>query len=417
MNKGLIFSLCAAVFLAGCADKSTVNNTSNNITENKMQYEENLKNGLKKNEKNTKKEYTEEVFLGKISDIFPDLSMANAIAGILEKNIDDTVTKEKLANITGIFNVPLNDTYSLEGIGYLTGVTGINCCKNNVKEIPAEIGNLTNLEVLDFCKAYSLTTIPPEIGKLKNLKLIRLNLTEVKSLPKEIGELTNLELLFCPGMECIPKEIGHLNNLEVLDINGSNLGESINSITKLTNLRRLNMGNCSIKELPKDIGNLKNLQSLNLFGNDIRKIPAGIGKLIDLYDINTYDNYNLDEDYKKYFPKKYDYEKEIFKGQDCIIKLPEQVKENITKVTYELKEESKEKNYSGDLGGYRKEYSWLLPEYNKYTTITPEKLDNNKLVLKNSLLPKEGAYTFRIVVENKEGCPLYSVYKWFIKVK
>lgn len=401
-----------------------------------FQYKGNSKEKEITNEERTKKS-NEADSLGKITDVFPDPSMAERIASILKKKIDDTVTKKELGSINGIFHVPVNDTYSLKGIGYLTGLTGINCCKNNVEKIPEEIGNLTNLEILDCCKAYSLMSIPPEIGKLKKLKLMRLSMSGINALPKEIGELSNLELLFCPSMDSIPKEIGslknlrilicenlksvpeeigNLENLEDLDIHGSNLGESINSITKLKNLRKLDMGRCNIKELPKDIGDLKNLEHLNLFGNDIRKIPVEIGKLVDLESLNTYDNYNLDEDYEKYFPKEYYYEKKIVKGQDCIIELPDQLK-GISKLTYQLKQKGADDSYNNIFNKYGDFYSGLLTKYHKYTTIIPEKTDNNNLLIKSSLLPKKGACLFRIVVENEENYPLRSVYKWLITVK
>ena len=96
--------------------------------------------------------------LGKISDVFPDHTLAQKIAETLGKDVSDIVSKEELAGIKGEFLVPLNDTADLTGIGYLTGITTLSCYKNNVRRIPAEIGNLVNLEYLNFSKAYVLKT-------------------------------------------------------------------------------------------------------------------------------------------------------------------------------------------------------------------------------------------------------------------
>src|SRR5204863_4097901 len=97
----------------------------------------------------------------------------------LTKEITDNVTVEELGRIKGDFEVGPGEVSNLTGIGYLKGIDSFHCYKNEVTEIPGEIGKLTNLKYLDFCKAFSLKTIPPEIGKLKKLKKIRLCLTDL----------------------------------------------------------------------------------------------------------------------------------------------------------------------------------------------------------------------------------------------
>ena len=90
--------------------------------------------------------------------------------------------------------------------------------------IPAEIGNLTSLEVLYLGTAGPLTgPLPPEIGNLANLRVISIAYTDIKGpLPPEIGHLTNLEEMRIYGNHLfggpIPPEIGSLTSLYWLDL-------------------------------------------------------------------------------------------------------------------------------------------------------------------------------------------------------
>lgn len=236
---------------------------------------------------------------------FPDTSLALLVAAKLNKKITDNVTIKELATIKGYFEVGPGEVSNLKGIGYLIGIDSFNCYKNEVTEIPAEIGNLINLKSLDLCKAFSLAKIPTQIGKIKHLKYIRLSLTEVKTLPKEIGNLTELETLLvcCNSLTEIPKEIGNLKKLIVLDIHSNSFKTIPNEICNLTSLTSLDISYCGLKKLPENLGNLKQLQTLNLFNNDLKYLPKSIKLLNNLSYLNVFDNYNLSESYKKYLPK------------------------------------------------------------------------------------------------------------------
>ncbi|ANI87976.1 hypothetical protein A9P82_00770 [Arachidicoccus ginsenosidimutans] len=237
--------------------------------------------------------------------IFPDTTLAELVASRLNKTLADSVTIKEIGNITGEFNCgAFEELSNLTGIGYLTGITAFNCSKNSVTELPAEIGNLTNLESLDLGKAFSLNKIPPEIGKLKRLRYIRICLTELKELPAEIGDLTNLDTLwiFSNQLKTIPKEIGNLKHLVSLDIHSNNIGSLPDEICNLTSLVSLNASHCGLKTLPKNIGNLSKLHSLNLFNNDLEYLPTSISKLNNLSKLNVLNNYKLSESYKKDLP-------------------------------------------------------------------------------------------------------------------
>ncbi len=267
---------------------------------------------------NTKKESQQNNFI----KFFPDTALAILVAEKLSKKITDSVTVKELASIKGDFEVGPGDVSKLTGIGYLIGIDTLDCYKNEVTEIPAEIGRLTNLKYFNFCKAYALNKVPAEIGKLKKLKKIRLCLTEIKSIPKEIGSLPNLNILwmFCNDFKEIPKEIGNLKRLKDLDIHSNKITKLPNEVCNLKSLTSLDISYCGLERLPDSIGNLKSLEFLNLFGNDLRQLPRSIERLDNLGYLNVFDNFKLSEKYKNYLPQLLRKKKKIVKSHTKLAK-------------------------------------------------------------------------------------------------
>ena len=96
-----------------------------------------------------------------------------------------------------------------------------------IGEIPAEIGNLDNLESLALFRNELSGEIPPEIGDLDNLKSLRLDNNKLSGeIPSEIGDLTNLTRLYLDNNNLsgeIPSEIENLTNLWSLEIQNNDL--------------------------------------------------------------------------------------------------------------------------------------------------------------------------------------------------
>ncbi len=235
---------------------------------------------------------------------FPDTSLAELVAIRLNKKITDITNPKELSSIQGGFEVGPGGVKDLKGIGYLTNIDSFSCYKNEVSELPSEIGQLSKLKYLDLNKAFSLDTIPAEIGKLTQLKMIRLSLTEVSSIPKEIGNLVNLETLWLGNNEIakLPKEIGNLKKLTDLDISSNQLKQVPDEICNLGELTRLMITHCGLETLPENIGNLKNLKTLNLNNNHLHFLPKSIANLTKLSYLNVFDNPALSESYKEYLP-------------------------------------------------------------------------------------------------------------------
>ena len=240
-----------------------------------------------------------------ICNLFPDPFFALEIAGIFQKNVTDTVTFDELAGYTGALNCGPGELENIKGIGYLTGLTSFSSSKNNLKELPSEIGQLTNLKSIDLLKSYNVELIPPEIKNLKQLEFFRADLTNLKEIPAEIGQLTNLKTLKISNIQIqsIPDTIGTLKNLEVLDVHSNNIDCVPESICNLIKLRSLDISYTKLKKLPENIGSLVKLERLDLFGCDLKTLPESIKKFKHLRYLNVYDNFELDETYKNWFSK------------------------------------------------------------------------------------------------------------------
>ena len=109
-------------------------------------------------------------------------------------NSDGRVTHLDLFNnqLTGEIPAELGDLTNLEGL-YLSfnQLTG---------GIPAELGDLTNLEVLDLFNNQLTGEIPAELGDLTNLEGLGLFSNQLTGeIPAELGSLTNLEGLSSPA--------------------------------------------------------------------------------------------------------------------------------------------------------------------------------------------------------------------------
>ena len=177
-------------------------------------------------------------------------------------------------------------------------VARISLSSNSLSgSIPAELGNLTNLQLLYLSYNSLSGSIPAELGNLTNLRNLYLLSNSLSgSIPAELGNLTNLSHLYLWGNSLdgsIPSTLGNLTNLMSLTLAVNSLSGSIPSeLGNLTNLTYLNLRVNSLSgSIPAELGNLTNLTMLYLNNNSLTgSIPEELGNLTKLTSLNLNSN-------------------------------------------------------------------------------------------------------------------------------
>jgi internalin A len=148
---------------------------------------------------------------------------------------------------------------------------------DSIRELPEEIGQLSNLTSLDL-RSNQLEKLPDSIGQLTNLTSLNLSSNQLCQLPDAIGQLINLNYLSLRSnqLTSLPESIGQLIRLEILDLSNNNLTALPDSIGQLTNLTTLNFRSNQLLELPESVGELSDLRIIHIGNNSLINIPLEV---------------------------------------------------------------------------------------------------------------------------------------------
>ncbi|KAI8914115.1 hypothetical protein BC831DRAFT_438938 [Entophlyctis helioformis] len=181
-------------------------------------------------------------------------------------------------------------------IGKMISLTELKITKCRLGVLPETVGNLANLEILDL-SGNELKEVPGCIFKLKNLAELYLNSNRLKGrIPVELVNLVNLTHLGLWNNQLsgvIPSELGSLVKLTVLDLHKNQLSGSIPSeLGNLVNLTCLGLFNNQMSgSIPSELGNLVNLTQLYLHQNQLSgSIPSELGNLVNLTCLGLFNN-------------------------------------------------------------------------------------------------------------------------------
>ena len=158
--------------------------------------------------------------------------------------------------------------------------------------IPSELGNLASLRDLWLSGNQLKGHIPPELGRLANLRRLSLDQNQLEGhIPPELGNLVNLDDLGLSLNQLtgsIPPALGNLSSLNTLRFDYNRLtGPIPPELGDLANLRYLSL---TLNELsgpiPSELGRLARLGTLSLTGNDLSgPIPSELGNLAELWSL------------------------------------------------------------------------------------------------------------------------------------
>ena len=137
------------------------------------------------------------------------------------------------------------------GVSSLAEITSLVLTTGTAFELPAEIGGLSNLQILDL-GGTRISSLPAEIGGLSNLRSLYLSNTSISSLPAEIGGLSNLQILDLgrTSISSLPAEIGGLSNLQILDLRSTRISSLPTELSGLKALKSIDLSYLTLDEIP-----------------------------------------------------------------------------------------------------------------------------------------------------------------------
>jgi len=186
------------------------------------------------------------------------------------------------------------------GVEYsVNGTIRLDLSKKNLKEIPDNVFELVNLEVLNLI-CNELMEIP-DLSKLVNLKHLDLYHNKLMEIP-DVSSLVKLEMLDLSYNELIDIliEINKLINLESLYLGYNELKE-IPDISDLVKLTTLFVSHNELIEIPVNVNKLINLEYLYLDYNELTSIPSELCEMKKLMGVDLSNNCIADDDSVKIF--------------------------------------------------------------------------------------------------------------------
>ena len=170
----------------------------------------------------------------------------------------------------------------------IEGATELDLTNLGLTELPEEIGQLVNLEVLNLGYEYGkdgetnqLTELPKWLGNLTQLQRLDLYFNQLTTLPDSLRNLGKLEILTLSSNQfsSFPSIITHLQNLEEIYLIENDIKQLPDRISGLTRLRKLFLGGSQISPNAFYAGEEEH-------GNRLETLPYGIAELDRVVELN-----------------------------------------------------------------------------------------------------------------------------------
>ncbi|MEM7551437.1 MAG: T9SS type A sorting domain-containing protein [Bacteroidota bacterium] len=197
-----------------------------------------------------------------------------------------------------ILNVDSNHSLTDLNLPILDSLESLSASFSPIGEVPATIGNLTNLTRLSLwsCK---LSNLPDELGNLKKLKELNLDGNQFIELPISFNGLTNLEVLKASfGELYIIPDLGQMISLRRVALGSNKLTEFPLSILELPNLLEIDLSENNLSGPVPEALFANNRRGINISDNNLSgeislgaagRVPLSIdltGNQFELKDID-----------------------------------------------------------------------------------------------------------------------------------
>lgn len=105
----------------------------------------------------------------------------------------------------------------------IQGGKTLDLSSQGLSQIPSYVFSKTDIEELDLSGNRLAGMLPAEIGNLKNLKVLNASNNKMTGVPAEIGRFSNLEVLDLSNNKLtgLPYELGNLKNLKIFKLSGN----------------------------------------------------------------------------------------------------------------------------------------------------------------------------------------------------
>lgn len=217
----------------------------------------------------------------------PEQALSEAVARLRQAV---TLGSHDTGNSLSFRNAPIR--YLPDAVTQLTHLQRIFMEDCDLHALPAQLGNLNQLQELSLFYHPNLRHLPDSLNNLSALRKLELRETGITELP-QINRLSQLRTLSIEDMRlsAIPSGISALRHLKSMTVARTNLREVPSTIGNLMHLKKLTLSrNPHLQAVPASIGNLSSLEELSLNGcQQLRTLPDTIGNLRHLEKLYLHD--------------------------------------------------------------------------------------------------------------------------------
>jgi Leucine-rich repeat (LRR) protein len=213
---------------------------------------------------------------------------------------ETALLKDSLLHLDLENNLVYNVDEEVEWLGELINLKTLNIAQTpfEYQGIPASIGKLTNLVILDLSYTLFFGPLLPEVfADLNQVQYLYIGGNSYNSsIPETVGDMDNL-LYFYAEFSDVQGDLSFVKNMQKIyelwvDNNPKMSGPIPSEIGNLKTLESLSLTGCGLNgAIPSEFGSLYRMQQMWLFGNQLNgAIPASLGNLTRMNRLELEDN-------------------------------------------------------------------------------------------------------------------------------